>query len=49
MKHYIDWWSILFWMIGVMIKCEWKGDFKNSEDMYYWILIHLTYKGKRIK
>lgn len=48
-KQKYHWFTHLFWMIGHMIKYELQGNFKYSEETYYWILIHLTRRGKRIK
>lgn len=49
MKHYIDWWKMLFWLIGQLIKYEYQDNFKYADETWCWIKIHITYKGKRIK
>lgn len=53
MKEYIKqkyyWWSHLFWCFRKIIIYALKMDFKNFMEAYYWTMIHLKYKSRRIK
>lgn len=49
MKQTYYWWKQLFWMIGKFIEYLVCFEFDYAIETTYWIRIHLTYKGTRIK
>lgn len=42
----LHWFEHLFWMLGMMYCNLLKLNFKNGIDCYYWVIIHLSYKGE---
>jgi hypothetical protein len=42
----IEWTEHLFWELGWMYLAFLKGNFDGGVEMYYWIIVHLTYKGE---
>lgn len=47
-KQLYHWLDCFFFMLGAMYIDFIKGDFNNGIDDWYWIRIHLSYRGKRI-
>lgn len=40
--HYID---HLFWLLGNMYLCFFKGDLKNAKDCLQWVKVHISYRS----
>lgn len=53
MKNYIKSFynhsDLMFWLLGNMYWCIISLDFNNAKDTYYWLRIHLTYKGQKVE
>jgi len=41
----VSWLEHTFWLIGRMLVEALKGKPKNVKDLYFWLVIHCTYKG----
>jgi hypothetical protein len=53
MKEYLKqkyhWWSHLLWSLKKVLIYTFRMDFKNFMEAYYWTLIHLSYKSRKMK
>jgi len=42
------WLNHLLFEIGLLVSCLLQGRWREAEDVWIWILIHLSYRGKFI-
>ena len=45
----IDWVEHLFFEIGLLSICFFKGDMKGVVEMWFWLRVHFTLKGECVK
>jgi len=49
LKQLYYWFEHFFWLIRMIIKNLFKGNYNNVVDLSFWMKIHLTHKGRRMK
>jgi hypothetical protein len=41
-------WKHISWLISMMFKGWWNGDWKQIVESWFWLRIHLEYDSKKI-